>query len=119
MTLAMMSLKEMREKYADAASEHGRAMEVGDHRTANRCHDIIVRVKKDLYSAGSAGLEILENLMLEQDPGVRTWAATHMLEHLSDRAEQVLEEVARQKTIVGLCADTTLKEWRRGRLHLA
>lgn len=103
--------------YADAAAGHGKATESGNHRTANRAHDALAKVHRELRSRGRDGEAGIQALMADQDSWVRLWAAAHSLEFAPAAAERVLDRFAHgQPGPVRLNAEYTLRAWRNGEL---
>ncbi|UJR80150.1 DUF2019 domain-containing protein [Sandaracinus amylolyticus] len=59
----------------------------------------------------------LVDLLVDEDLGVRLWAATHLLPIEPSRAEPTLEELCREPGLLGFDARKVLEEWRAGRLR--
>jgi hypothetical protein len=93
------------------------ASESGQHRVANRNHDLIIGIAEELRNRGRAGEQILRELLKDNDLAVRVWAARHCLPFAATFAEQVLQEAAiGPPSLCQLSAAMTLKEWKAGRL---
>jgi len=106
------------EMYATAAATHGEATESGDYKTGNRHYRIVESVYRELRSRGLEAQRALLPLLARAEPGVRGWAAAHALEFAPTEGEPVLAALAAVKaSLVGLSAEMTLKEWRRGTLR--
>lgn len=103
--------------YRTAALEHAAATAAGRHRLANRNHDLIASIVRELRTRGRDGEKTLENLLRDKELAVRVWAATHCLAFAPADAERVLSEAAAgPPSPVRLAAEMTLSEWKAGRL---
>jgi hypothetical protein len=102
-------------RYVDAAKSHGQASLRGDHRAANREYASIRAVWQALRGRDQ-GVAIL-TLLAHSDASVRLWAASHALEFAPDRAEPVLEALAKASGPAATDARMTLRQWRRGELR--
>jgi hypothetical protein len=102
--------------YRASAAEHGAATEAGDYRKANRHHDAIASIYRELRARGETSRFALLPLLDDIDPHVRTWAAAHALDFAPERGEPVLRRLARIPGVVGLNAEMTLQEWSKGSL---
>jgi hypothetical protein len=101
-------------RYAEAARAHGTATEKGDYKEANRKHAQLVAVLRELRSDERVGA--LAELLGHEEPYVRCWAATHLLESDATAAIPVLEDLVRRPGFLGFTAATVLKEWKKGTL---
>ena len=104
-------------RYAEAAIEHMRASEAGDYRAANRAHDVVVTIYSRLRRQGYNAQATLLPLLQHRSPAVRGWAGAHALEFAPERGEPILEQLAREPGAVGLSAEMTLQQWRKGALR--
>ena len=102
--------------YRAAAVAHGRATNDGDHRAANRHHDIVAAIYRELRKRGDSARRELLPLLDDIDPYVRAWAAAHALDFAPDRGERVLRRLAESPGAIGLSAEMTLREWAKGSL---
>ena len=102
--------------YRTAAVEQGAATESGDYRKANRHHDVIAVVYRELRRRGRDAQCQLLPLLDDMDVHVRAWAAAHALEFAPERGESVLRRLAARAGAVGLNAQMTLTEWSKGAL---
>jgi hypothetical protein len=114
--VAGASLEQLTDAYRRAASAHGEATVAGDHEAANRHHDILAEVYRELRARGTAAKEALLPLMQDPDDAVRSWAAAHGLEFAPEKAEPVLSALAESRGISAFNAKMTLREWRKGNL---
>jgi hypothetical protein len=109
------SVNQLAQEYVSAAIAHGQ-VSTFDHREANRQHDIIQGVYRELRSRGRGAQNVLLGLLDHPDEAVRGWAAFHCLEFAPNEAEPILEMLSKSPGISGFTSEMTLKEWRKGSL---
>jgi hypothetical protein len=114
--LPRASLKALTDAYRREASAQGEATVAGDHEGANRHHDILAAVYRELRARGASAQQALLPLLQDPDDGVRSWAAAHALEFAPEQAEPVLTAVAESRGVSAFNAKMTLREWRKGTL---
>jgi hypothetical protein len=103
--------------YREAAMAHGVATEQGNYRVANRQHDVLAEVYRELRSRGRDSQMELLRLLDDINVHVRAWVAAHALEFAPDRGEAVLKRLASgAPSAVRLNAEMTLSEWKKGSL---
>lgn len=112
-------LRELISAYLEAAQLEGRAIESGDHRAENKASELLAAIYSELKLRGREAQCALLPLLHHEDPGVRLWAASHALDFSPSEARPVLEALIPIGKFIGLCAETTLDEWRRGRLQFS
>jgi predicted ArsR family transcriptional regulator len=112
-----MDIKDILSRYVNAAIAHGEAIENGNHKVANKQHDVIMRLLHKLDEAGKRG-EALSSILDHRDPHVRGWAATHLLNVDSAKAIRALEALVNEGGLAGFNAEMTLAELRKGRLRI-
>jgi Domain of unknown function (DUF2019) len=103
--------------HAENAAAHGAASARGDPDAANRHHDAVAAIYRELRRRGPEAQRGLLPLLDDRDGWVLCWAASHALEFAPTDGEQVLLELANQEGLEGFTATTTLSEWRRGTLR--
>jgi hypothetical protein len=109
------STEQLVEKYRELSARHGRAIEEGNHKAANRDFNLIVAINKELQARGIEAHRQLLSLLDAQEPGTRCWAAIDVLAFAPHEGERVLAELAKTpKSLVGLTAGMTLEQWRAG-----
>lgn len=108
-------LQAMVECYREAAQAHGRALLEGDHGLANRSHDIVAAIYRELRGRGLQSVVI--RLLRDPDRSVRLWAAAHTLELNADLAVPVLTALAEGQDVISFEAAVTLRQWRKGELR--
>jgi len=111
-----MTREELRNNFVNVATEHGKAISIGDHKKANKLH-------KELQSYYNLAKEqnqadVFGELLNSTDENVRLWAATFTLKVFPVLAQKVFEELTELSSITGLTAKTTLQLWREGKLNL-
>ncbi|WP_177233706.1 DUF2019 domain-containing protein [Stigmatella erecta] len=110
-----LTVDQLVEKYRELSARHGRAIEAGNHKAANRDFGVIVAINKELRSRGIEAHRELFKLLNDPEPGTRCWAATDVLEFAPREGEQVLAELAKvPRSLVGLTAEMTLRQWKAG-----
>jgi hypothetical protein len=110
-------LVELIAAYSEAARTQGAATETGDYKTGNKASDLLAAIYSELRRRGREAQCVLLPLLSDNDPGVRLWSASHALEFSPSDGERVLEALIPVGRFIGLCAKTTLAEWRQGRLR--
>jgi hypothetical protein len=105
------------EAYREAARHHGEATEAGNHKAANKAAERIAAIYSELRRRGRDALAKLLPLLADPAVGVRVWSAAHALEFAPELGVAVLEQLSSARGLAGVSAETTLKEWRGGRLR--
>ncbi len=103
--------------YREAALRHGAATEQGDQRRANRHHDEIACIYRELRSRGDQARSALLPLLDDIEEHVRAWAGAHALEFAPERAVKMLQRLAQRPGLVGFNAAMILQEWQSGSLR--
>jgi hypothetical protein len=115
--LHRLSVEGLVARYKNAASRHGQATQGADPSIGNAEAETLASAYRELRRRGSrpALLVLLES----PDLGVRSWAATHAMDFAPSEGEPVLTALAESKEsgLIGLSAEMTLTEWRKGRLR--
>jgi hypothetical protein len=70
-----------------------------------------------LASQGSEGHTAFFAMLHDESPHVRDWVAAQLLSQDDEAAVPVMEQLAAEPGIRGFTAETTLKEFRAGRLR--
>lgn len=110
-----MNIQDAKNLYVESAKKHGQAMARSDPKSANQAVTQLRQALAVLRSSGAGG-EALVSLLDSANSSVRGWAARDLLLTHPDRAQAVLERLAKEPGEVGLDAEITLQEWRAGRL---
>jgi hypothetical protein len=90
--------------YKDAAREYGNAMEAGDYRLANKNHDILAAIYRELRTRGLGAQRALLPLLNSEDISVRAWAGIHALDFAPAEGQPVVEDIAKTCGFRGLSA---------------
>lgn len=104
--------------FANAAAKRGRFLDGADARRANREHDELVAMYRELRRRGRDAQMQLLPLLRHEEADFRLATATRALEFAPDEALRVLEELARHPMHVAMSAHMTTELWRRGELRL-
>ena len=116
--MAEQTRAELVTRYVDAASRNGSATLRSDEEEANRAHDELAEIYRELRRRGGDDQAALLGLLDHEDTGVRLWAAAHALEFAPERGEPVLRRTrAEMKNLLGFVAGMTLARWREGALE--
>ena len=91
------------------------AAELGDIPAQNRAADRLAEINRILIRAGKVGA--LVPLLDHDAPGVRGWAAAHLLPYRPELAEPVLVSIETEGGLEGFNAKWTLRTWREGTLR--
>jgi hypothetical protein len=111
------SLGDLLDAYRLAAMNHRAASLAGEYKAGNPQADIIARIYHELRRRGPEAQNSLLDLINDDDPGVRAWAAAHVLEIEPERGVPVLEALAQSEPWpANTNAETTLQVWRKGEL---
>jgi hypothetical protein len=102
------------------AIEHHRASEEGDSDTANRCSDEIGELVRKIWQENGktkGALRGLAELAKSRNPAVAMKAITYTLELYPEVAAE-LPRLQKEKSIVAIGAEFTLRRWKRGEQHI-
>lgn len=104
-------------KFIEAAIRWGKACDACDSDSANAEFDRMTSLFLEIETASDGPRTLLITLSHE-DPYVQLMGASLLLKHFPDKAEPILEQLARtQRFPVVADAKITLAEWRAGRLR--
>jgi hypothetical protein len=107
--------KVLQSEYIQAAIEHGRALEAGNHKRANREHGKLMKIYDHLGQIGAQ--PILLELLGHPDASVRCWAAVQMFTHEPERCDQVLQAIVNGPPgALQITTEVVLGELRKGTL---
>jgi hypothetical protein len=111
------TIEELTSEYAEYASQHGEGTEQGDYKKVNKAHDKLIKIYHQIKERGALDNPMFKELLLSSDPGVRCWAASHILIISPKEAENVLIELGKvPNSLIAFSAIMILKEWKNGRL---
>ncbi len=104
------------EKFVNACIEKGRLEELGDSKSGNKYYKVIRSVYERLRDSGR--LIELTTLLEHENPYVRLWASSYVLQIVPKKAEEALEKLSAIKGVMaGFSAKITLQEWKKGNLN--
>lgn len=113
-----MEARQLLDRYVAAAEAHLSASVEGDHVRANAAHRRLHATLRQLRKLGPEGTDALRVAAQHQSPGVRCWAATHLLETHPDVAVPALQLLAAgENPFVAFSARMVIEEFRKGRLQ--
>ena len=112
------SIGDLIANYRRHAAEHGAATEAGDHKEGNAHHDRLIEVVGALRRRGAEGDHALLDLLSDENPWVRIWAATHSLTIDEAQAHRTLDSLSTEPGIIGFDAQMVLTEWEKGSLRI-
>jgi hypothetical protein len=98
------------------ALNYGEALEIGNHKAANKAARIGAKLKKEIVARGSASVENLVRMLDDGDPWIRYAAAASTLDIEPERAYGVLAELQALPKAIGAAAFTVIRMWETGAL---
>lgn len=102
--------------FEDAAAKQAEATSQGDYKMGNKYYDTLVESVAFLKRANAVNQ--LLSLLAHRSIGVRMWAAVYLLPIHEKEGVKILEQIMKIPGIHALTAETTLSEWRNGKLKL-
>ena len=112
----MNTREDIKEKFLNEATEHGKAISVGDHKKANKTHKKIHALYNQAKELNQA--DVFSEFLYDTDENVRLWASIFTLKVFPKLAEKSLTNLSELSSITGLSAKTTLQLWKEGKLDL-
>ncbi|WP_075335892.1 DUF2019 domain-containing protein [Archangium gephyra] len=110
-----LSTERLVEEYGLISAEHGRDIEAGRPKAANRKYEVLVAMRKELRERGTEAQRQLLMLIDAPEPGTRYWVASFALAFAPDEGERVLAELSKTpKSFVGFTAGLALEQWKAG-----
>lgn len=114
-----MEMNISQREFVNAARLYGLQMNKQEFAATKPEYDRIVGALRALRKSPDQGESFLLSCLADPDPSVVTWAALYLLPYREREAMQALDRVAHGDAgLVGLGAETTLAEWRAGRLNV-
>ncbi len=113
-----LSKEELVNAFARAAALHSKALLAGDHRKANREAREVFKAFDQLKRLGDEGREALMPLLRHEDKAVAGSTAAVLLRYATREATRVLEDLSRDRGLLGFQAQQSLERWREGDWHL-
>ena len=107
---------ELLNNFRAAAVDYGEALEIGDHKSANKAARLGGKLKKEIVARGDKPVETLVKLLDDGDPWIRYAAAASTLDIEPERAYRVLTELQALPKAIGAAAFTVIRMWETGAL---
>jgi hypothetical protein len=114
--LDQLTIDQLVARYEVASKAHGEKTMTGTP-SSDPDADTVAAVYRELRRRGNGRALLV--LLDSPDAGVRVWAGAHSLEFAPAEGEPVLVALAEETDagLIGFSAETTLREWRAGRLN--
>lgn len=100
--------------FEEACIKHSEATERGDYKMGNKYYAKIIKAAAFLKSENA--ISNLKDYLSSPFVGVRLWAACYWLAVNEQEGIKVLKEITKCPGIHSLTAETTLSEWKKGKL---
>jgi hypothetical protein len=104
-------MKNIKNIFIENAINHGKAIEKGNHKTANKIHSKLTSIRSEIQKENR--WDILQELINHPNESVKCWSATFLLKNNEKVALKVLKNLSKSKKIIGLTAKTTIDMWRK------
>ena len=111
-------MTEIQNKFIDLAINHGKAIEEGNHKIANKIHSELTFMYNNQIKKNDRYEELEDILKKSDNESVRIWAATYLLVSKECLALETLKKLEKSNKIFGLTASTTIDMWKKGMLQL-
>ena len=105
---------ELLSNFRAAAVDYGEALEIGDHKSANKAARLGSKLKNEIVARGDKPVKILVTLLDDGDPWVRYATAASTLDIEPERAYRVLTELQALPEAIGAAAFTVIRMWETG-----
>ncbi|WP_375770879.1 DUF2019 domain-containing protein [Archangium gephyra] len=103
------------EEYGVISADHGRDIEAGRPKAANRKYDVLVAMRQEFRERGAEAQRKLLKLIDAPEPGTRYWVASFALAFAPGEGERVLAELAKiPNSFVAFTAGLALEQWKAG-----
>jgi hypothetical protein len=103
-------------QFEEAAIGHSEATEQGNYKKANKNYIVIIKAIALIKEYNK--IISLSVFLDHPSDGVKCWAAAYLLPVEEQKANTVLEKIAKGGGVSALDAETTLSEWKKGNLEL-
>jgi hypothetical protein len=117
MDIKNATIEELLSVYAESAAINGQSSINGDFKSANRHYRILSIVCRELGERGIDAQRSLLRLLAHDDPAVRLWTASHVIEFAPKEGIMALMELADREGTTGFEAETMLSEWKEGKFR--
>jgi len=112
----MKTIKDVKKDFLFWIYEYEEGINTENSNKSNKAHKKLHSIYKECKNSDFE--DIFYSLLGDKNENVRLWAAVFTLNHKSEAAEKVLEELIKLPSITSLTAEMTLVVWRRGELNL-
>jgi hypothetical protein len=102
-------ITELLNSFRETALSYGEAMEIGDHRSANKSSRHCDALKHQITGRGTEAIKLLLKLLDDEEPWIRYATAASALDIQPERAYQKLMELQQHKGAVGASAFASLR----------
>jgi hypothetical protein len=112
--------EELFNAFVEHATAHRDSFVEGNIKASNRAHDKLIKVAVEFRQIPDRGEHMLRELIRSSNESVRGWAAYFMLTLDEKLAVKTMRDIAKttQSASVKITSETTLEEWRAGRLDV-
>ncbi|WP_439483670.1 hypothetical protein [Cyclobacterium plantarum] len=93
---------------------HGEFIQDGNDKSANKIHSKIRSLVKRIRESDSEVKNEFYKLLTHPNSSVRLWTAIELIGTDPEKSKGVLEEIQREKEVIGLTASSLLKMWKDG-----
>lgn len=120
MVRSPLTEEELFRAFVEHATAHRDLFVEGDVKASNRAHDKLIKVAVQFRQLPDRGEHMLRELIRSTNESVLVWAAYFMLTLDAKLAVKTLRDIAKttESATIGITCDTTLQEWRAGRLDV-
>lgn len=113
-----VKLETLIREYISCAISQGTYTESGRHKEANKSYDEVLSTFRKIRESSDSWQDAMIQLTHHAEPYVRLWSATHTLIIDAPNGENVLQELMVLPGMIGLSAEMTLIEWKKGSLEI-
>ena len=101
-------------EFVELCIKKGNADESGQYKIGNKCYSLLISYYYELKANGD--LNSLMPLLKHEECYVRLWSAYFLLNTNKNEAEKTLKDLCQLKGLIGITAEMTLSEWKKGKL---
>ena len=101
-------------EYIKLTTGHGEFIQAGDDKSANKIHSQIRSLVKRIRESDPEVKNEFYKLLTHENSSVRLWTAIELIETDPGKAKSVIEEIKKDKGVIGLTAKSLLKMWNDG-----
>ena len=101
-------------EYIKLTTDHGELIQAGNDKSANKIHSKISSLVKRIRESDPEVKNEFYKLLTHTNTSVRLWTAIELIETDTGKSKDVLEEIERDKGVIGLTATSLLRMWNDG-----